>query len=153
MIYQIAMIASLLALSLSLSLASAAIDNATVQYYANIHNRMIDNAPYFIKSLAGNETIDFNITRNNGSLFRTGLEMKNAHVSKIDGGGISAPSVSINASEDAVDEVVRSDGPVVAFLKEINSGRITVRMHHVLNGDKCGHSSVLPPFLRGLTDR
>lgn len=150
MIYSIAMIAILLAISLSLSFASATIDNATVQYYVNMHNSMINNAPNFIKGLAGNETIDFNITRNDGSLYRTGLEMKNAHVSRIDEGGISNPAVSINATEDAVNAVIFSGDPVSAFLQEINSGCITIRMNHIHNGGKGGHFSGLPPFSQGI---
>ncbi len=146
MIYSIAVIAILLALSSPLSIASAAIDNATVQYYVGIHNSRINNAPHFIKSLAGNETIDFNITRNDGSVYRTGLEMKNAHVCKIDEGGISNPSVSINTTEDAANEVIHSGNPVAAFLQKINSGCISIRMNHPHNGSKGGHFQGMLPF-------
>ena len=139
MIYSITIIAVLLAISLLSSIASATIDNATVQYYANIHNKIIDDAPQLIRSLAGNESIDFNITRNDGSLYRTGLEMINAHVSRIDEGGISNPGVSINATEDAVYRIVLSDNPFAAFMKELNSGYITIRMHHAKNEAKGGH--------------
>ncbi len=130
MIYPKITFAILLMFYLS-STASAFIDDATVQYYVSIHNSMIDKAPQFIKDITGNETIDFNITRNDGSIYRTGLEMKNAHVSKIDKGGISNPTVSINATEDAVNRIIRSTDPLVTFMQELNSGGLAIQMHNL----------------------
>ena len=131
MIYSKITFAILLVISLSLSasIASAVIDNGTVQYYADIHNSMINNAPQFVKNLAGNATIDLNVTMNNGSIYRTGFEMKNAQVSKIIGGGVSYPLVSINATEDAVNKITSSNDPLSAFMQEMSNGGIAIQMH------------------------
>ncbi len=137
MIHPITIVFILLAISLSSSVASAVIDNSTVQYYVSIHNSMIDNAPQFVKSLAGNETIDFNITRSDGSIYRIALEMKNAHVRKIDEGGISDSTVSINATEDAISRIIGSSNPLSAFLLEIRSGGLDIQMHHGKKGTVC----------------
>ncbi len=64
MIYSITTFAILPAISPSISVASAVIDIAIAQYYVGIHNSMITNALQIIKSLAGDETIDFNFLDN-----------------------------------------------------------------------------------------
>ncbi len=131
MIYSELTFAILLAILLSLSVASAVIDNGTVQYYADIHNSMISNAPQFIKNIAGNATIDLNVTMNNGSIYRTGFEMKNAQVSNIIVGGVSNPFVSINATEDAVNKIMNSNDPLTAFMQEMSTGGIAIQMHNL----------------------
>jgi hypothetical protein len=136
MIYSKIIVAILLALSLSLPTASAVIDDAAVQYYVSAHNSMINNAPQFVKSLAGNETIDLNIMRDNGSIYHAGLEMKNAQVCKIIEGGASNPDVSINATEYAVNKILGSNDPLTVFMQEMNSGDISIQMHHSPNKSK-----------------
>ena len=74
--------------------------------------------------------------------------MKNAHVCKVDEGGINDPAVSINATEEAVDKITHSGDPVGILLQEINSESIIIRMRHALIGDKGGYFSIVPPFLR-----
>ncbi len=142
MVYSITAVAIIL--TISLSIASAIVDNSTVRHYVDIHNSMIDNAPQFVKNLAGNETVDCNITRNDGNIYRTGLEMKNAHVIKINEGGIVNPTVSINITEDAVTNILQSDDPLAAFMHEMNSRSVSIQMHHPHNSYRGGYFPGLP---------
>ncbi len=144
--YPIIMLSILLIMSLSSFDASAVIDKATVQYYVDIHNSRIDNVPQILKSLIGNVRIDLNITRSDGSIYRTGLETKNARVCRILEGGIDDPAVSINATEDAVNKILSSNNPVAAFQQERNSDGIAIRMHHPQNDGKREGFPRLPSF-------
>jgi hypothetical protein len=123
-------------LAASVSVVPAAIDNGTihiddgtVRSYANIYNHLINNAPQFVKGLIGNATIDLNITMSNGKMHHTGFEMENAWISRIVEGGISDPSISVNATEDAVNRVLCSNDPMTVFNQEMNSGDISIKMH------------------------
>jgi hypothetical protein len=146
MIYSNILISILLAMSLSLSAASAAIDNATVQYYVDDHNSRIDNVPEILKNFIGNVRIDVNITNNDGSVYRTGLVMKDARVSRIVEGGIDDPTVSINATEDAIFKIIRSNNIMAAFQQEMNIGSISIRMHHPQTDGNRGSFAGLPSF-------
>jgi hypothetical protein len=127
--YLMSAIIIVLILSLPSCVFAATIDNSTVQYYVNIYNSRIDNAPGILKSVVGNENIDISITRNDGSTYRTGLEMQNARISKTVEGGISNPTISINAMEDSINRIRSSSDPISTFQQEKEYGGIAIQGH------------------------
>lgn len=124
--YSILALMVLLAMSLSLSMASAAVDNATVQYYVDSYNSRIDNAPAILKGIVGNERIELDITNNDGSVNKFGFETENARITRTVEGGISDPTISINATEDAMNRIRSSDDPLSTFQQERNFGGIDI---------------------------
>lgn len=127
--YLLLIFAILLSVSLCPQVLAATIDNSTVQYYVNIYNSRADNAPDLLKNAVGNERIDVNITRNDGSLYRTGFVMQNAHISQTVEGGIADPTITINATEDSINRIRGSDDPVSQFQQEKNFGGISIEGH------------------------
>lgn len=125
--YLILIFVMLLAFSLCPQVSAAAIDNSTVHYYVNIYNSKIGGAPDVLKGLVGNERIDLSITRNDGSLYKTGLEMQNARIVNTVEGSISDPTISISATEDSINRIENSDDPISTFQQERNFGGIIIQ--------------------------
>ena len=128
----------LLMASLCPQVSAAAIDNSTVQYYVNIYNSRIDNSPDILRSLVGSERIDLNIIRNDGSIYRTGFVMQNARISSIVEGGVSDPTISINATEDSINRIRSSDDPISTFQQERNFGGINIQGNTLTTKIKLG---------------
>lgn len=127
--YLILIFVILLSVSLCPQVLAATIDNSTVQYYVNIYNSKVDNAPDLLKSAVGDERIDMSFTRNDGSSYRTALIMQNAHISQTIEGGISDPTITVNATEDSINRIRGSDDPVSQFQQERSFGGITIVGH------------------------
>jgi hypothetical protein len=127
--YLILAIIMLLMLSIPSCVIAATIDNSALQYYLNAYNSRIDNAPGLLKSVIGSENIDLNITRNDGSVYRTGLEMQSAHISKTIEGGFGDPTISIDATEDSINRISSSNDPIGAFKQELSYGGIAIKGH------------------------
>ena len=66
-------------LMLLISFANAfSFDMPEMQKNVDAYNSKIDNAPAILKGMLGNEKINLDITRDDGSVFRVGLDMVNA---------------------------------------------------------------------------
>lgn len=131
-------IMTLLMISISSPVFAASFDNSAVQYYVDIYNSRIDNAPGILKSLVGNERIDLNITSNDGSVYRTGFEMENARINKTVEGGVSEPTISINATEDSINRIRSSEEPISTFQQERNYGGIDIQGNTLTTKVKLG---------------
>ena len=136
--YLVLIFVILLMASLCPQVSAATIDNSTVQYYVNIYNSRIDNAPDILKSFVGSERIDLNIIRNDGSIYRTGFVMQNARISSIVEGGVSDPTISINATEDSINRIRSSDDPISTFQQERNFGGINIQGNTLTTKIKLG---------------
>lgn len=109
----------------NVSYASAAVDHALIQTYADKYNSNIDGAPDTLKEILGNERAELNVVMNNGSILLVGFEMKNARIMKTYRGGISNPTIDIGTSEGSVNTITRSKDKAAALQREIASGRLT----------------------------
>ncbi len=136
--YLILIFVILLMISLCPQVSAATIDNSTVQYYVSTYNSRIDNAPDILKSVVGNERIDLNITRNDGSLYRTGFIMQNARISQTADGGIADPTISINATEDSINRIQNSSDPISQFQQERSFGGIDIQGNTLTTRVKLG---------------
>ncbi|OPY53303.1 MAG: hypothetical protein A4E48_00826 [Methanosaeta sp. PtaU1.Bin060] len=108
--------------------AGASIDSATVHKYVNIYNNRIDGSPEVIKSLVGNEKVEVNVI-NGSRVYRVGIETENARVSRIVEGGIDNPSITINATEDAINRIKGSSDPISEFQKQRANSQVDIVGH------------------------
>jgi len=111
--------------------AGASVDSAMVQKYVSVYNNRIDGSPEVIRSLVGNERVELKII-NGSSVHRVGFETENAMVSKIVEGGIDNPSITINATDDAIDRIKSSDDPITEFQKERADNQVDVTGHNLI---------------------
>ena len=140
--------ALLLVLSISLSSAITYSMEGT-QENINSYNSKIDNAPDILKRLAGNEKINIDIIRNDGSVFRVGFVMENARINQTVEGGFSDPSIILTTTENAVNTIRSSDNPIDTFQKQEDLGQVRIEGDNLLTKAKLSvvfSSSVLQFF-------
>ncbi len=125
--YLIFVLVILLAAAFSPCASAASLDNATVQSYVSVYNSRIDNAPQILKSILGNERIELEIANNDGSISKVGFETENARINKTVEGGVADPTISINATADAISRIRSSDDPISTFKEEMNRGSIVIQ--------------------------
>ena len=117
--------ALLLVLSISLSSAITYSMEGT-QENINSYNSKIDNAPDILKRLVGNEKINIDVIRNDGSVFRVGFVMENARINQTVEGGFSNPSIILTTTENAVNTIRSSDNPIDTFQKQEDLGQVRI---------------------------
>ena len=140
--------ALLLVLSISLSSAITYSMEGT-QENINSYNSKIDNAPDILKRLVGNEKINIDVIRNDGSVFRVGFVMENARINQTVEGGFSDPSIILTTTENAVNTIRSSDNPIDTFQKQEDLGQVRIEGDNLLTKAKLSvvfSSSVLQFF-------
>jgi len=112
-------------LMLLISFADAfTLDMPGIQSNVDIYNSKVDNAPYLLKSLLGSEKINLIITRDDGSVFRVGMDVVSARIERTVEGGFSDPTIIMTTTQSAINEVVGSEDQIVAFQNLMNEGQI-----------------------------
>jgi hypothetical protein len=113
-------------LIISISFANAfSIDMAETQKNVDIYNKNIDKAPGILLGIMGNEKINLDIAKDDGSVFLVGLDMKEGRINKTVVGGWNDPSIIITATENAINDTRRSKDPIATFQNERDKGQIT----------------------------
>ena len=113
-------------LMLIVSFANAfSIDMAETQKNVDAYNKNIDKAPAILKGIMGNEKINLDVAKNDGSVFLVGLDMQEGRINKTVVGGWSDPSITITATENAINDTRQSKDPITTFQNERNKGQIT----------------------------
>ena len=120
-------LAAAMLLVLSLSIAGAVVDSASIKYYVDIYNNRVDNAPDILKGLLGNEKININITKSDGSVLSTGFVMENARINQVVDGGVNNPTITVVTTEDAIDNIRSSDNPISTFQTERERGQVVIK--------------------------
>jgi hypothetical protein len=136
---------------LSISLTSGfSFDSSGVQNYVDGYNSKIAYAPDVLKGLLGNERINIDIIRGDGSIFSTGLEVENARVNRTVQGGLSDPTIIITTTESAINNIRGASDPVTVFQKESETGQVKIEGQNLVTRAKIGavlsSSSVLGFF-------
>jgi hypothetical protein len=116
-----------LALAFAASAPASAITFESIQHGVDIYNSGVENAPGVLKTLLGDERIQVEIVRANGTALTAGLETKNAVIVKTIEGEIEDPTIMVVAEEEAITRVYESDDPVAAFQEAKDQGKISVR--------------------------
>lgn len=114
------------ALAFASSAPAYAIGFEDIQNAVDEYNLGVKNAPGVVKTLLGDERIEINISRSDGTALYAGLETKNAVVVKTAEGGITDPTILVVGTEEAVVGVLASDDPVAAFQQAQNRGEISI---------------------------
>ncbi len=141
-------IALLLVLSISLSSAITYSMEGT-QENVNSYNGKIEKAPDILKRLVGNEKINVEVIRNDGSVFRVGFVMENARINQTVEGGLSDASIVLTTTENAINTIRCSDNPIDAFQKQEDLGQVRIEGSNLLSKAKLSvvfSSSVLKFF-------
>ncbi|OYV14614.1 MAG: hypothetical protein CG440_480 [Methanosaeta sp. NSM2] len=115
----------------------------------NSYNSKIDNAPDILKRLVGNEKINIDVIRNDGSVFRVGFVMENARINQAVEGGFSDASIILTTTENAVNTIRSSDNPIDTFQKQEDLGQVRIEGDNLLTKAKLSvvfSSSVLQFF-------
>jgi hypothetical protein len=118
--------------------ASAALDYASAQAYANDYNSRLNNAPDVLKGLLGSERVELNVILINGSLFQVGFETQDAKIVRVYPGGIPNPTIDINTTESAINIIRNSDDKIGAFKKEMDYGQVTITGNNLSTRVKLG---------------
>jgi hypothetical protein len=113
-------------LMFSFSIASAAFQSASIQEYVDIYNSRIENAPDVLKGLLGDEKVNIEIIRNDGSVTRTGFVVEQARIQDVVDGGLEDPTITVVTTESAIDNVKSSDNPVSTFQEERDAGQVRI---------------------------
>ena len=112
-------------LMLLISFADAfSLDMPGIQKDVANYNSKVDNAPSILKAMLGSEKIDLIVTRDNGSVFRVGMDVVSARIERIVDGGYSDSTIIITTTEGAINEVVESKDRIAAFKKLTDAGQI-----------------------------
>ena len=113
-------------LMLLISFADAfSLDMSGIQKDVATYNSKVDNAPSILKGMLGSEKINLIITRENGSVFRVGMDVVSAKIERTLAGGYSDSTIIITTTESAINEVVRSNDRIAAFQNLLDAGRIS----------------------------
>jgi len=124
-------------LLLSASFASAiSYDLPGMQVYADAYNSKIDKAPEALKGLLGNEGINLEVIRNDGSVLRVGFEVEKARINGTVDGGLNDPTIVVTTTESAIESIRVSDDPIAAFQKQMDLGQVNIRGTNPLTSAK-----------------
>jgi len=116
-------LAVLLMLLISFADASS-LDMPGIQKDVANYNSKVENAPFILKNMLGSEKIDLIVTRDNGSVFRVGMDMVSARIERVVDGGYSDSTIIITTTESALNEVGKSKDQIAAFKKQTDAGQI-----------------------------
>ncbi len=125
--YFVFIVALVLVVTVSAAAASGtSIDFEFIQHGVEFYNASMENAPDLVKSLLGDERIEINIIRENGTILVAGLYMENALVVKTVEGEMDSPTVVIEGKEDSISRILDAEDPVEVFQQAWNDGEIRI---------------------------
>ncbi|HPJ30058.1 MAG TPA: hypothetical protein PLZ42_01560 [Methanothrix sp.] len=114
------------ALVFALSAPGFAIAFEDIQHGVEVYNRGAENAPDILKTLLGDERVQIEISKSDGTVLLAGLETKDGLVVNTTEGEIEDPTIEVNGSEEAIIGVIESDDPVAAFEEAKDQGEISI---------------------------
>ncbi len=110
----------------ALTIANAAITATDVQYYVDIYNNRIDQAPSVLKGILGDEVISTDIIGSDGSVQRFGFVVKGARIENVVQGGLNNSTINIVTTDSAIGNIRSSNDPVAEFQNERNVGQVRI---------------------------
>jgi len=130
-------ISAAILLLLMISLADAyTLDMAGLQGHVAHYNANIDKAPALLKSVLGSEKVNLVITRDNGSVFRAGVEVQRGRIDQLIPEGYSDPTITVTTDESAIDQVVGAKDKITTFTDLIEQGKINIQTNSWLSDIK-----------------
>ena len=102
--------------------ACALFELTSLDEYIDRYNYNMDKAPGILKTLLGSEKVELDISLNNGSQFKIGLEVNNGLVVSTTKGGIEDHTILIQTKEDVIQTMSQSPDPITAFQQAKEAG-------------------------------
>jgi len=106
--------------------ADGALDFNNLQNYVNGYNKKIETAPPVLRSLLGDENIDFTLLLDSGNTVRWGIEMKDALIVGSSYGGLQNPTIMVYSTENAINKVLVAEDPLAAYKEAENAGEMLI---------------------------
>jgi hypothetical protein len=107
------------------TIGSALFESNSLQSYIDKYNARMETAPGLMKSLIGNERVQFNIALNNGSPYKVGMNFETGIITRTVP-AFENPSIIIETSEGTISQIIGSKDPISAGQAAIQSGNLTV---------------------------
>jgi hypothetical protein len=107
-------------------MAEGALDFNNLQIYVQGYNNKIENAPPVLRSLLGNENIDFTIFLNNGNTVRWGIELESGMIVRSANGGLQNPTIEVYSTENAINKVLAAEDPMAAYKEAEKAGEMRI---------------------------
>lgn len=118
------LIAAVLLMLLASFASAFTLDMPGIEKQAAAYNSKVSSAPYVLTSMLGSEKINLAVTRNNGTVFRAGMDMVSARIEHVIPGGYSDASIIVTTTEGTIHDVVRSKEKISEFKNMTDDGRI-----------------------------
>jgi hypothetical protein len=90
------------------------------------YNKNLDSAPDSIKNLLENERVSIAIPMDDGSLLNWGFETKNERIVSYAQGNLKNPSIEVYATENAINDVLKSTDPADSYMRAEKAGNIRI---------------------------
>lgn len=99
-------------------------DNMNI--YGDMYNKKIGHAPEVLRSMVGDENVEFTISLNNGSSIQWWMELEKAKIVRSGYGGLEDATIEVTATEAALNNVLHAEDPVAAYQEAESSGQMTI---------------------------
>jgi hypothetical protein len=99
------------------------------------YNSRLDNVPWIVKRIAGNDVILFDITTSEGEKFYAQVITNNGEVlyyERVSSPAQVDPSVTVTTDEETAREIIDSDTPYNEFKEALNREEVSVEVESTL---------------------
>ncbi len=110
-----------------ISLASGySLDMAGLQKHAATYNSNIDKAPGLLKSVLGSERVNLIITKDDGSVFRAGMNVQSGEITRLISGGYGNATITVTTDQSSINQVVGAKDKITTFTNMVDAGKIKI---------------------------
>lgn len=101
------------------------LDMPGIQRHAALYNSRVESAPYVLTSILGSEIVNLAVTRDDGSVFRAGINVVDARIVHLMPGAYNNSTISITTTQSTLNQVVASKDKISEFKNMTDQGRIS----------------------------
>lgn len=120
------------------SVIGIGVDYSNLQKTVDSYNEKVDQSPSLLRALLGEEVVDITVLLNNGTSAKWGLQTENARIVRFQNGGIESPTISIYATQGAIDNVLEAQDSMAAYQEAENTGQIKIEAYKLEASLKLG---------------
>ncbi|HNX39641.1 MAG TPA: hypothetical protein PKK11_03585 [Methanothrix sp.] len=100
------------------------------------YNSNIDKAPELLKTVLGSELVNLVVTRDNGSVFRAGMDVKNGRIVHLIPEGYNNSTMIVTTNQRTINQVVGAKDKITAFTNQIDQGNIDIQTNNWISDIK-----------------
>ena len=109
------------------------LNSSTVDYYQEELNIYSDQAPEFLTSIVGNQTVNANIRYENGTDKQVAARLDGVKVTDMKMGSYENATLEVNTSVKQINNISTSEQPIKTLNSELKEGDIEYRSNGMLN--------------------